>query len=276
LFSRIRQFLLSRIVQWADSRTTDASRAGTFSKDPYECIPKGKYVYGPADRFLLVPKNRYRVVLLPAQERERSMGVGWLTEDNTPEGYDLLWGDDKALREFREEAGGIRMKLTTEIVAHIADLISEGVFILDVGFGAGDLLVAIRDRRPNTRIAGCDFSKCAIERVKQLLPDGQFTNHNFIKGLPYEDSQFDLVLCTDTLEHLEYPSLIIQEMIRVCKSGGSVVVVVPDGDVDQFFGHLWFWSEARFRDFISPWGGTVQRLPETREVLGIIKKSPKE
>ena len=78
-------------------------------------VPKGSYVSGPADRFLLVPKNRYRVVLLPDQPRSNALGVGWVTEDNSPEGYDLLWGDAKHVDAFRLESGHVRDKLTLPV-----------------------------------------------------------------------------------------------------------------------------------------------------------------
>jgi SAM-dependent methyltransferase len=254
----------------------DLTKFDVLPKGEYDYVPKGTYIHGPADRFLLVPKNRYRVVLLPDQERRSDVGVGWLTEDNTPESYDLLWGDEEALKQFREEGDGIREKLTKEIVDHIADRISDDAHVVDIGCGAGDLLIQIQSRQPGVRLAGCDFSPGAIERARQRLAESDLCEHKIKTDLPYKDGLFDVVLCTDTLEHLEYPALIVNELVRICRPGGVVVIVVPDGDVDQFLGHLWFWSEDRLREFLGPWNGVVQRLPETRELLAIIEMSVTE
>jgi len=269
---RLRELMPCKLVRGIPEENigADSTQYDLVKKGQYDYVPKGSYIYGPADRFLLVPKNRYRLVLLPGQKISGDAGVGWLTEDNSPQGYDRLWGDPNAVERFREEADGVREKLTKEIVDHIIDRIREDSHILDVGCGVGDLLTEITKRRTNIALAGCDFSSCGIEKARYRLPDGEFRKHNLEGGLPYGNSQFDAVLCTDTLEHLEFPCLIVEEMVRICKPGGFVVIVVPDGDVDQFFGHLWFWNEKRLQEFLSPWNATVERLPQTREFLALI------
>jgi SAM-dependent methyltransferase len=47
------------------------------------------------------------------------------------------------------------------------------------------------------------------------------------KSIPYSDNQFDLVLCTQVLEHVSDPFFLINEMDRVCKQGGSVIISLP-------------------------------------------------
>jgi len=269
---RLRELVPYKLVRRVSEEKIggDSTQDDEVKKAQYDYVPKDSYVYGPADTFLLVPKNRYRLVLLPGQKISGDAGVGWLTEDNSPQGYDRLWGDPDAVERFREEADGVREKLTVEIADHIIERIRGESHILDVGCGVGDLLTEIRKRRANIALAGCDFSPCGIEKARCRLPEGDFTQQVIEKDLPYENDRFDAVLCTDTLEHLEYPANIVNEMVRICRPGGFVVIVVPDGDVDQFFGHLWFWNENRLREFLSPWNGIVQRLPKTREFLAVI------
>jgi SAM-dependent methyltransferase len=45
--------------------------------------------------------------------------------------------------------------------------------------------------------------------------------------MPMEDCSFDLVLCTQVLEHCTNPQKIVDECFRVLKPGGSLVVTVP-------------------------------------------------
>lgn len=56
-------------------------------------------------------------------------------------------------------------------------------------------------------------------------------NFDVIQGsvtkLPFEDQSFDLVCAFDVIEHVDDDSLALQEMIRVCKPGGSIIVTVP-------------------------------------------------
>jgi SAM-dependent methyltransferase len=254
------------------TNSMERERYDLIPKGQYDYVPKGKYVSGPADKFLLVPKNRYRVVLLPEMPRHSNHGIGWLTEDNSPDGYDLLWGDPEALDLFREEADNVRDRLTREIVDNVIRFIKPNDKVVDIGCGVGDLLTEIYDRMLSVNVYGCDFSEKAIEGASRRLPHGLFQRHAIHKNLPYRDESFDVVLCSDVLEHLEYPSLIVAELVRICRTGGLVAIIVPDGDEDQFFGHCWFWNEISLIEMLVPYTPIVKRLPETREFLAVIFK----
>lgn len=239
-------------------------------KGKYDYVPKGTYVFGPMDRFVLMPKNRYRVVLLPGQTVSGELGVGWVTEDNSPAGYDLLWGDGENLAAFRAEANHVRDKLTVEIANAVEKNLHPQAAVVDIGCGVGDLLVEMRRRQADITVAGLDFSPKAVEGAQTTLPDGSFMQFVIEKHLPYETNAFDVVLCTDVLEHLENPQSIVAELVRICRPGGSVFIVVPDGDVDTFLGHYWFWNQATLQEFLAEWKATVTRLPITREFIAHI------
>jgi SAM-dependent methyltransferase len=237
----------------------------------YDCIPKDQCVFGDKTLFLLVPKNRYRAILLPDQVKTTERGVGWITEDNSPEGYDQLWGNSAHLDIYTSEGNHARERLKKEIVDKAVPLIGPSAHVADIGCGVGDLLGEIRSRAPGIRVSGLDFSTKAIAAARAAFPTGDFQQHVIDRTLPYADHSFDLVFCTDVLEHLEYPRLVAGELVRICKPGGHVVIVVPDGDVDQFFGHYWFWNQERLTTLLSPWKASVSRLPDTREFIAIIK-----
>ncbi len=263
---------LARLLGLAAERLDPASESfDRIPKGAYDYVPKGTCVFGPADRFLLVPKNRYRVVLLPGQSAGAELGVGWITEENTPDGYDRLWGDAGNLEAFRAEGEHVRDKLTVEIIDAIVADVGTQANVVDIGCGVGDLLVEMRKRRPGVSVSGLDFSARAIQGAKAILPDGTFVQHVIERELPYPDATFDVVLCTDVLEHLEHPLDVASELVRICRPGGIVAIVVPDGDVDQFFGHIWFWNQESLTRLLSPWKAQVMRLPETREFLALIR-----
>lgn len=78
-------------------------------------------------------------------------------------------------------------------------------FVLDVGCGCGvykDLF--------NNRL-GCDLYP--VKGSVDIVCDAQ--------QLPFRDQTFDDVVCTEVLEHVLNPRLMINEVSRVLKSGGS-------------------------------------------------------
>lgn len=47
------------------------------------------------------------------------------------------------------------------------------------------------------------------------------------RQIPFEDSSFDLILCTEVLEHAEDPDKLVREMNRVLQPGGMALITVP-------------------------------------------------
>lgn len=264
----IKRLLLRNGLMVVDMKTHDI-----VPKDQYDFIPKGKNVTGPADRFLLVPKNRYRLTLLPGQQATDALGIGWLTEDNTPDGYDRLWGSASAIATYKDEGSGVRERMPREIVNSVRNAVVNAKSACDIGCGVGDLLAAINSVNPLAKLTGLDFSHAAIERTSVRFPTAELRQHIIDQTLPYADSKFDIVFCTDVLEHLLYREAVVKELVRICAPGGTIVIVVPDGDVDQFFGHVWFFNKQSLTDFLAPWEAVVDRLPDCREFIAVIHKN---
>jgi SAM-dependent methyltransferase len=261
-----------RLVRNDQRADPDLDKYDLIPKGEYDYAPKGRYVMGPADRFLLVPKNRYRLTLLPGQEATDELGVGWVTEENTPEGYDRLWGSSSAVTAYKDEGEGVRERMPHEIVGMVRERVLAAASVCDIGCGVGDLLAAAAAVNPQASLAGLDFSEAAVARARGRFPGAELRRHVIADTLPFETGRFDVVFCTDVMEHLEHRDRIAAELVRICAPGGTVVIVVPDGDVDQFFGHLWFFSAESLRAFLSPWDAEVQRLPDCREFMARIDK----
>ena len=120
-------------------------------------------------------------------------------------------------------------------------------------------------------MSGVDFSGKAVESAQRSYPDGQFQQFVIDRSLPDELASFDVVSCTDVLEHLEYPHRVVAELVRICRPGGLVAIVVPDGTLDQFLGHNWFWNVKTFAALLAEWAPQVAPLPVTRELMATIE-----
>ena len=51
---------------------------------------------------------------------------------------------------------------------------------------------------------------------------------NLDADLPYDDQSFEYIVCVEGLEHIEHPAHAIREFSRLLRSGGSLIVSVPN------------------------------------------------
>jgi 2-polyprenyl-3-methyl-5-hydroxy-6-metoxy-1,4-benzoquinol methylase len=97
--------------------------------------------------------------------------------------------------------------------------------ILDVGAGEGFMLERLRTAKVATKLEGIEYMDQAIALGKKMNPHVTIKKGN-IYDLPYKDNQFELVICTEVLEHLDDPEKAISELKRV--SGKYVILSVPN------------------------------------------------
>ncbi len=94
--------------------------------------------------------------------------------------------------------------------------------VLDLGCGEGRYARKLAKR--GAIVTGIDPVSAFVERAKELLPAGTFLEA-FAESLPLPDSSFDLVLSYLSLVDIQDYVKAIQEMRRVLKPGGRIVVV---------------------------------------------------
>ena len=67
--------------------------------------------------------------------------------------------------------------------------------------------------------------------------------HDLNKGIPFASNTFDLIYCSHILEHLDNVVFIMEEIHRVGKKGGRVIIRVP------FFGWSWAFQDITHKHF---------------------------
>jgi ubiquinone/menaquinone biosynthesis C-methylase UbiE len=97
--------------------------------------------------------------------------------------------------------------------------------ILDVGCGEGTHLASFVPHK--NQGVGIDVNQYAITLAKKQFPQYQFINFNGQK-ISTQNNYFDLVYSTFVLEHTLFPEKIINEMIRVLKLNGTLVLICPN------------------------------------------------
>ncbi len=94
---------------------------------------------------------------------------------------------------------------------------------LDVGAGNGELIDRVIREFQVTPHA-CDYRDdlMTLANIKVAVAD---LNR---EPLPYPDASFDLVTCTEVIEHLEHFRFALREISRVLRPGGVFVVSTPN------------------------------------------------
>jgi len=94
---------------------------------------------------------------------------------------------------------------------------------LDIGPGHGSLIKLLR-REGSFITTACDYT-ADLMRLEDVSVDIVDLNN---QKLPYDDDSFDLVTCTEVIEHIEHYRETLREMHRVLKPGGALVVTTPN------------------------------------------------
>ncbi len=121
--------------------------------------------------------------------------------------------------------------------------------VLDLGCGDGALAGVIHDKL-GLPVAGVDTSDLAIE-----FAQAEFARRNFrgefraVDGYAtgFDDASFSAAVCSDVIEHVREPDTMLQELKRVLRPGGHLVLTTPlrfsETPVDPMHVQEWFHDE---------------------------------
>lgn len=116
-----------------------------------------------------------------------------------------------------------RRDLVLNVAGRINKSISEKPLrILDAGCGTGMNLKCIQDMG---EAYGLDISKNALRLSKSRGLSSLICGS--ADRLPFKSNLFDLILALDVIEHIEEDLLAIEELNRVLKPGGHLIITVP-------------------------------------------------
>lgn len=115
--------------------------------------------------------------------------------------------------------------------------------ILDVGCASGLMTKQITSIFPESKVIGIDVYSEAIKLAKQKYPSIEFIKTNAHK-LPFKNTYFDLITCYETIEHVSNPQIVLQEIHRVTKKNGTVILAMDSGNLIFRF-IWWFWEKTK-------------------------------
>ena len=161
---------------------------------------------------------------MPAFYKE---GVAFFSEtDDYIENYEKIAKDHLQHQESTGENPFIPEDVWNEIERGTRILVNKYLTsdskILDVGVGLGRLLQDIEIQ--NEQKFGMDISLVYLLEAKKKGIEACFSK---IEDMPYRECFFDLIVCTDVLEHVIDLNCCINKILSVLKSNGFLIIRVP-------------------------------------------------
>ena len=101
--------------------------------------------------------------------------------------------------------------------------------LLEVGCGDGALSGLIHQTF-GCRTTGVDPSPEGIKFSQEMFRKHQFEGSFHVSegyNLKFPDKEFDFIVLADVIEHLQHPDLMLRELRRLIKPGGSIVITTP-------------------------------------------------
>ncbi|WP_157723395.1 class I SAM-dependent methyltransferase [Pseudothermotoga thermarum] len=121
---------------------------------------------------------------------------------------------------FETEQGKVVKELELKALLEIlGDL--QGKTLLEVGIGTG--LFAMEFRKLGAKVYGIDPAEKMLEIARSRGFEVKF---GYGEQIPYPDNSFDITLSMTSMENSKSPEKFLQEMVRVTKPNGKVVVAV--------------------------------------------------
>lgn len=111
---------------------------------------------------------------------------------------------------------------------------SEGK-VLEVGIGTGLNFGFYPD---SISLTGIDWSSRMLSKAKENLTGRTKLIQMNAKNLEFQDSSFDTVVSTFVLSSSDSPDQIMEEIVRVCKEGGKVLIL-DRGKGDDWLTNLY-------------------------------------
>lgn len=128
---------------------------------------------------------------------------------------------EKVRARYKRVKKGYRPAL--EVYKEMASgLVNRETLLLDAGCGEAGL---VADYQGHTQgVIGIDAYLRPIHKTIHIEKVVEGT----LVALPFASRQFDIVMCSWVLEHLEQPEIVLGEIVRVLKPGGHFLFITPN------------------------------------------------
>lgn len=221
------------------------------------------------------------VYLLTARRYQSSASVAKSYDDWTQDGIlEFYWGEHIHLGHYgsprrRKDFLQAKHDFVHEMVRWGGlEKLPPGTTVLDVGCGiGGSSRILARDY--GFEVTGITISPQQVKRAQELTPDGvtaQFRVDDAL-NLSFPDASFDVVWSIEAGPHMPDKARYAQEMLRVLKPGG-ILVVADWNQRDDRRQPLNGWERPVMRQLLDQWShpafASIEGFAEQLEATGLV------
>lgn len=180
------------------------------------------------------------------------------------------WGEERAVIDLLGEADKEWIKLRYRICI---DYIRENSLILDAACGSGFGAELLSEKAQT--VYGIDISKDAIDYANQRhKKDNIVFLKGDIKKTKFKNDFFDASISIETLEHLHDRDLYLQELKKLTKNDGRVIISTPQkkSDIPLTPFHIKEYEYTEFKQLLQRYFVIEKIIGLKREVKPIFEK----
>ena len=189
---------------------------------------------------------------------------------NLKEEYDIIYGKenvkDSVYNYYYYVANGVKnLKNPLEALSEYTAIywgvkkalldnhIKKGTKVLEVGSGLGYFTYALQ--KAGYEAHGVEYSETAMTFATEYFGD-LYTRGTIEEYAKIHQGEYDVVIATEVIEHVENPESFIGAFLEVLKPGGKIIITTPNKDIhprgtiwetDYAPKHLWWFTEKGLR-----------------------------
>ena len=154
-----------------------------------------------------------------------------------------------------------------QLVVSLLGNLPVGATLLDVGCGQGQFAIYLRETYPHVAVWGVDYSLAGIERGRAHAAargaDVRFVQRDLLQPTTLDAGQpaAGYAVCSEVLEHVDDPVLLLRNARNLLAPGCRLVVTVPGGPrsaFDRHIGHRRHFKAAELGGALSDAGYRVE------------------